>query len=73
MEIAQKVFDSNKRMFFLQQKKWIEVVNSLIILNNKKVNRSKLIGEYKVLEINLALKTGKLSLNTGEYLSELLQ
>ena len=31
VNIAQKVFESNKRMFFLQQKKWIEVVNAFVI------------------------------------------
>ena len=73
VDTAEEVFNSNKRMFFVQQKKWIEVVNSLIILNNKKIYKTKLIEEYRALEINLALKVGKLSLNTGEPLSELLQ
>ena len=71
--VAQKVFDSNKRMFFLQQKKWIEVVNALIILNNKKISKFQLIEEYKALEMKLALKTNRLSLETGAVLSEVLQ
>jgi adhesin transport system outer membrane protein len=66
VEISEKVFNSNKRMFFLQQKKWIEVVNALIILNNKKINKFQLIEEYKALEMKLALKTNRLSLETGE-------
>ena len=71
--VAEKVFNSNERLFFLQQKKWIEVVNSLMILNNKKNNKFKLIGEYKALEMKLALKTNKLSLATGGFLSGVLQ
>jgi hypothetical protein len=73
VEIAEKVFNSNKRMFFLQQKKWIEMVNALIILNNKKISKFQLIEEYKALEMKLALKTNRLSLATGGVLSDVLQ
>jgi hypothetical protein len=73
VEIAEKVFNSNKRMFFLQQKKWIEVVNALTILNTKKISKFKLIEEYKALEMKLALKTNRLSLATGGVLSDVLQ
>jgi outer membrane protein TolC len=68
VDVAEKVFNSNKRMFFLQQKKWIEVVNALIILNNKKVSKFRLMEEYKALEMTLALKTNRLSLETGAVL-----
>ena len=71
--IAEKVFDSNKRMFFLQQKKWIDVVNALTALNNKKISKAQLRGEYKVLKMKLALKTNRLSLETGGFLGEVLQ
>ena len=71
--IAEKVFDSNKRLFFLQQKKWIDVVNALTALNQKKISKAQLLGEYKVLEMKLALKTNRLSLKTGGFLSEVLQ
>ncbi len=73
IKIAEKVFNSNKRMFFLQQKKWIDVVNALTALNKKKISRAQLSGEYKALEMKLALKTNKLSLDTGAILSEVLQ
>jgi len=73
VEIADKVYKSNKRMFFLQQKKWIEVVNALIILNNKEKSKFQLIEEYKALEMKLALKTNRLSLETGGVLGEVLQ
>ena len=73
IKIAEKVYDSNKRMFFLQQKKWIDVVNSLTALNKKKISKAQLSGEYKALEMKLALKTNRLSLNTGVILSEVLQ
>jgi len=73
IKIAEKVFKSNKRMFFLQQKKWIEVVNALSALNKKKISKAQLSGEYKSLEMKLALKTNRLSLETGEVLSDVLQ
>ena len=73
IKIAKKVFDSNKRMFFLQQKKWIDVVSALTVLNKKKISKAQLLGEYKVLEMKLALKTNKLSLETGGVLSDVLQ
>ena len=71
--IAEKVFDSNKRLFFLQQKKWTDVANALTALNKKKISKAQLMGEYKVLEMKLALKTNRLSLKTGGFLSEVLQ
>ena len=73
IKIAEKVFKSNKRMFFLQQKKWIEVVNALSALNKKKISKAQLSGEFKSLEMKLALKTNRLSLETGEVLSDVLQ
>jgi hypothetical protein len=73
IKVAEKVFDSNNRMFFLQQKKWIEVVNALTALNKKKISKAQLSGEYKALEMKLALKTNKLSLDTGVILSDVLQ
>jgi hypothetical protein len=68
VDVAEQVFNSNKRMFFLQQKKWIDVVNALLILNNKKISKFKLMEEYKALEMTLALKTNRLSLETGAIL-----
>ena len=68
VDVAEQVFNSNKRMFFLQQKKWIDVVNALLILNNKKIIKFKLMEEYKALEMTLALKTNRLSLETGAIL-----
>ena len=73
IEIAEKVYASNKRLFFLQQKKWLDVVNALQALNNKKVSQAQLTGEFISLQMNLALKTNNLSLNTGGVLSELPQ
>ena len=73
IKVAEQVYDSNKRMFFLQQKKWIEVVSALTALNKKKISKAQLSGEYKALEMKLALKTNKLSLDTGVILSDVLQ
>jgi hypothetical protein len=52
----------------LQQKKWIDVVNALLILNNKKISKHKLMSKYKALEMTLALKTNRLLLETGSAL-----
>jgi adhesin transport system outer membrane protein len=68
VDVSEQVFNSNKRMFFLQQKKWIDVVNALLILNNKKIIKFNLMEEYKALEMTLALKTNRLSLETGAIL-----
>lgn len=68
VDVAEKVLNSNKRMFFLQQKRWIDVVNALLILNNKKISKFRLLQEYKALEMTLALKTNRLSLVTGAIL-----
>ena len=72
IKIAEKVYESNKRLFFLQQKKWLDVVNALSKLNIKKINKAQLIAEFKALEMKLALKTNRLSLATGGILSDLL-
>lgn len=72
IKIAEKVYESNKRLFFLQQKKWLDVVNALSALNIKKINKAQLISEFKALEMKLALKTNRLSLVTGGVLSDLL-
>ena len=72
IKIAEKVYESNKRLFFLQQKKWLDVVNALSKLNIKKINKAQLIAEFKALEMKLALKTNRLSLVTGGVLSDLL-
>ena len=72
IKIAEKVYDSNKRLFFLQQKKWIEVVNALSALSIKKINKAQLTAEFKALEMKLALKTNRLSLETGGVLRDLL-
>ena len=65
VEVAEEVFNSNKRLFFLQQKRWIDMVNALIVWNNKKISKFNLIEDYKALEMKLALKTNRLSLETG--------
>ena len=72
IETAEKVFDSNKRLFFLQQKKWLEVVNALSALNIKKISKANLLAEFKALEMMLALKTNRLALETGGVVSALL-
>ena len=71
--VAEKVFQSNERLFFLDQKKWVDVVNALTALNNKKISKAQLYTEFRILELKLALKTNRLSLETGGFLSEVLQ
>ena len=73
IKIAQKVYETNKKLFFLQKNKWIEVVNALSLLSQKKILKTELSGEYKALEMKLALKTNKLSLLTGGVSSVVLQ
>lgn len=73
VKVAEKVYESNKRLFFMQQKKWIDTVNALTALNKKEINKLRLTAEYQVLDRMMALQTGRLSLETGEKLGEVLQ
>jgi outer membrane protein TolC len=73
VEIAKKVYGSNQKLFFLQQKKWTDVVNALTELNKKKISKAQLTAEYKVLESKIALQIGRLSLDTGEVMPYVLQ
>ena len=66
-----KLYESNKRLFLSQQKKWLDVVNTLSELNKQKISFTKLREESKILEYKIALKTGKISLKTGEILNDI--
>jgi len=63
---TKKVYESNKRLFLSQNKKWLDVVIALTELNNQRVGYSKLSVESKILEYKMSLKTGRLSLETGK-------
>lgn len=60
------VYESNKRLFLSEEKKWFDLVNALSELNKQKIDYSKLLTEKKVLEYKILLKTGKIDLTTGE-------
>lgn len=62
---TKKVYESNKRLFLSQNKKWLDVVIALTEYNKQRVNYSKLSVESKILEYKMSLKTGRLSLKTG--------
>lgn len=66
-----KLYESNKRLFLSQQKKWLDVVNTLSELNKQKISYAKLTEESKILEYKIALKTGKIYLTTGEVVDDL--
>ena len=65
------VYESNKRLFLSQEKKWLDVVNSLSALNKEKVTYSKLVEESKILEYKIALKTGLLTKKPEESNSDI--
>jgi len=71
IETTFKIYESNKRLFLSQDKKWLDVVSSLSELNRQKIENSKLLVESKILEYKLSLKTGKISLKTGDILSDI--
>lgn len=61
---AEKLYESNRRLFISQQKKWLDVVNSLSALNNLIIKQSQVKIQKQILEYKLALKIGKIELNT---------
>ena len=71
VEGAKKLYESNKRLFVSQQKKWLDVVNSLSALNNLIIKQSQVKIEKQILEFKLALKTGKIELDTLKVLNDL--
>ena len=68
---SKKIYESNQRLFSSQDKKWLDVVNSLSELNKQKISDSKLSVDSKILEYKISLKTGRISLKTGEILSDI--
>jgi len=71
IKVAQLIFESNERLFLSEKKSWIDVVNSLSELNKQKINYSELLIEKKILEFKIALKTGRVNLETLEVTSDL--
>ncbi|MCK5111136.1 MAG: TolC family protein [Arcobacteraceae bacterium] len=68
---ANKIYESNQRLFLSQNKKWLDVVNSLSELNKQKISDSKLLVESRMLEYKISLKTGRISLKTGNVASDI--
>ncbi len=64
----EKIYASNKRLYLLQKKQWLDLVNSLSDLNLQKISYSRQAVESKVFEWKIALKTGKIDLNNGDVL-----
>jgi adhesin transport system outer membrane protein len=71
IQTAKKLYASNKRLFVSQQKKWLDVVNSLSELNRLIIKHSEVNIEKQILEYKIALKTGRVDLNTLEVVSGL--
>lgn len=67
----EEIYKSNKRLFLLQEKKWLDLVNSLSELNKQKINYSQKYIQKKMLEYKMFLKTGKIDLNTGKVNSDI--
>lgn len=65
------VYESNKRLFLAQEKKWLDLVNSLSELNRQKIYYSKHLVAMKAYEYKIALQTGKIDLKTGDIISDL--
>ena len=72
-ELSREVFESNKRLFLADKKQWLDLVNSSkevmdidIALADSKV--VYMISKYKV-----ALKTGLINLNSGDYTKTKIQ
>lgn len=64
IRVAQLIFNSNERLFLSQKKSWLDLVNSLSELNKQKIKYVELLIDKKILEYKIALKTGKVDLET---------
>jgi len=71
IKIAQLIFESNERLFLSQKKSWLDLVNSLSELNKQKVKYTELLIDKNILEYKIALKTGKVNLETLEVSSDI--
>lgn len=69
--VLESIYKSNQRLYMSQEKKWLDLVNSLSELNKEKIEYSRLNIEKKVLEYKILLKTGKINLEDGEVLSDI--
>ena len=67
LELASKVYESNYRLFTSGRKTWVEVISSLNELKTKKIKYDETRVDKDILGFKLDLDTGRINLNTGEY------
>lgn len=66
LKIAQDIYETNQRLFLSQKKSWLDVVNSLSEVSKLNIQYQNLKIEKNILELYLALKSGKLDLDNFE-------
>lgn len=65
------IYESNKRLFLLQEKKWLDLVNSLSEVSKQRINYSQKSIQKRILEYKIFLQTGRIDLKTGEMASDI--
>ena len=62
-----EVFESNKRLFLTSKKQWLDLVNSSKELMDVSVSYRESKALYNILRYKIALETGLIDINNGEY------
>jgi adhesin transport system outer membrane protein len=69
IKTAELIYESNQRLFTSGKKRWLDLVNSLSELSKQKVKYTELLVDKTILEYKIALKTGRVNLDTLEVVS----
>jgi len=69
IKTAELIYESNQRLFTSQKKSWLDLVNSLSELSKQRIKYVELLVDRDVLEYKIALKTGRVNLQTLEVAS----
>lgn len=66
IKTAELIYESNQRLFESGKKSWLDLVNSLSELGKQKIKYAELLVDKNILEYKIALKTGRINLETLE-------
>ncbi len=67
----EKIYESNRRLYLVQKKQWLDLVNALSDLNRAKILYSRQFLAREVLEYKISLQTGKINLDNGDILDDI--
>ena len=72
-ELSRDVFESNKRLFLADKKQWLDLVNSSKEVMDIDISLADSKVMYMISKYKVALKTGLINLNSGDYTKEKIQ